>query len=56
MNPNGGAIALGHPVGATGAILVIKALYELRRTGGKRGLITMCIGGGQGIALAIERI
>lgn len=55
VNPNGGAIALGHPVGATGAILTVKALYELERTGGKRALITMCIGGGQGIALAIER-
>lgn len=56
VNPNGGAIALGHPVGATGAIITIKALHELERTGGKRALITMCIGGGQGIALAIERI
>ena len=56
VNPNGGAIALGHPVGATGAILVVKALYELERTGGRRALITMCIGGGQGIALAIERV
>jgi len=56
VNPNGGAIALGHPVGATGAILVVKTLYELERIGGKRGLITMCIGGGQGIAVAIERI
>ncbi|WP_114284802.1 acetyl-CoA C-acyltransferase family protein [Candidatus Halocynthiibacter alkanivorans] len=56
VNPNGGAIALGHPVGASGAIITIKAMYELERTGGKRGLITMCIGGGQGIALAIERI
>ncbi len=56
VNPNGGAIALGHPVGATGAILAVKALYELERTGGKRALITMCIGGGQGIALAIERV
>ena len=56
VNPNGGAIALGHPIGATGAILVIKALYELQRTGGRLGLITMCIGGGQGIALAIERL
>ena len=55
VNPNGGAIALGHPVGATGAILTIKALHELERTGGKRALVTMCIGGGQGIALAIER-
>ena len=56
VNPNGGAIALGHPVGATGAIITVKAMYELDRTGGKRALITMCIGGGQGIALAIERI
>jgi acetyl-CoA C-acetyltransferase len=56
VNPNGGAIALGHPVGATGAILTVKALYELERIGGKRALITMCIGGGQGIALAIERV
>ena len=56
VNPNGGAIALGHPVGATGAIVTVKALHELERIGGKRGLITMCIGGGQGIALAIERL
>lgn len=56
VNPNGGAIALGHPVGATGAIIAVKAMYELERTGTKRALITMCIGGGQGIALAIERI
>jgi acetyl-CoA C-acetyltransferase len=56
VNPNGGAIALGHPVGATGAIITTKALSELERTGGKLALITMCIGGGQGIALAIERI
>ena len=56
VNPNGGAIALGHPVGATGAIITVKAMYELERIGGKRALITMCIGGGQGIALAIERI
>src|SRR6056297_635097 len=56
VNPNGGAIALGHPVGATGAIITVKALYELERIGGKKALITMCIGGGQGIALAIERI
>ena len=56
VNPNGGAIALGHPVGATGAIITVKALYELERTGGSKALITMCIGGGQGIALAIERI
>ena len=56
VNPNGGAIALGHPVGATGAIITVKALYELERIGGKRALITMCIGGGQGIALAVERL
>ncbi|MFN3723237.1 MAG: beta-ketothiolase BktB [Paracoccaceae bacterium] len=56
VNPNGGAIALGHPVGATGAMLVVKALYELERTGKHTALITMCIGGGQGIALAIERV
>jgi acetyl-CoA C-acetyltransferase len=55
-NPNGGAIALGHPVGATGAILVTKALYELERTSGRYGLVTMCIGGGQGIALAVENL
>jgi acetyl-CoA C-acetyltransferase len=56
VNPNGGAIALGHPVGATGAIITVKALHELERTGGHKALITMCIGGGQGIALAIERL
>lgn len=56
VNPNGGAIALGHPVGATGSILVVKAMYELERIKGQRALITMCIGGGQGIAIAIERI
>ncbi|TCO69586.1 acetyl-CoA C-acyltransferase family protein [Rhodovulum euryhalinum] len=56
VNPNGGAIALGHPVGATGALITLKALYELERIGGKRALVTMCIGGGQGIALALERL
>jgi len=56
VNPNGGAIALGHPVGATGSIITVKAMYELERTGQKRALITMCIGGGQGIALAIEQL
>jgi len=56
VNPNGGAIALGHPVGATGAIITIKTLYELERIGGGKGLITMCIGGGQGIAIAIETL
>jgi acetyl-CoA C-acetyltransferase len=56
VNPNGGAVALGHPVGATGAIIMVKALYELERTGSKRAICTMCIGGGQGIAVAIERL
>lgn len=56
VNPNGGAIALGHPIGATGAIISIKALYELERIDGRFGLVTMCIGGGQGIALAFERL
>ncbi len=56
VNPDGGAIALGHPVGATGVIITVKAMYALERTGGTRALITMCIGGGQGIALAIERL
>jgi len=55
-NPNGSGISLGHPIGATGCILTIKALYELKRTGGKRALVTMCIGGGQGIAAIFERI
>ena len=55
-NPNGGAIALGHPIGATGAILTIKAIYELQRTGGRYAVVTMCIGGGQGIAAVFERI
>jgi acetyl-CoA C-acetyltransferase len=55
-NPNGSGISLGHPVGATGAILVTKALYELQRTNGRYALITMCIGGGQGIAMVIERL
>ena len=55
-NPNGGAVGLGHPIGATGAILTIKALYELQRTGGRYGLVTMCIGGGQGIASIFERL
>jgi acetyl-CoA C-acetyltransferase len=56
VNPNGGAVALGHPIGATGCILTVKAMYELHRTGGRYGLITMCIGGGQGIAAIIERM
>ena len=56
VNPNGSGISLGHPVGGTGAILVTKAIYELQRTGGRYALITMCIGGGQGIAMVIERL
>ena len=55
-NPNGSGVSLGHPIGATGCILVIKALYELARTGGRYGLVTMCIGGGQGIAAIFERL
>ena len=55
-NPNGGAIALGHPIGASGAILMTKAIYELHRIGGKFGLVTLCIGGGQGIAMVIEAV
>jgi acetyl-CoA C-acetyltransferase len=55
-NPNGSGISLGHPIGATGCLLTVKALYELRRTGGRRALVTMCIGGGQGIAAIFERI
>ncbi|MFW2449197.1 MAG: acetyl-CoA C-acyltransferase family protein [Qipengyuania pacifica] len=54
-NPNGSGISLGHPIGATGAILTVKTIYELQRTGGRYGLITMCIGGGQGIAMVVER-
>jgi acetyl-CoA C-acetyltransferase len=56
VNPNGGAVALGHPVGATGAIILVKLIYELRRSGGRHGLATMCIGGGQGIAMAVEAL
>jgi acetyl-CoA C-acetyltransferase len=56
VNPNGSGISLGHPVGATGAMLTVKAAYELARTGGRYGLITMCIGGGQGIAMVIEKV
>ena len=56
VNPNGGAIALGHPIGATGCLLTVKAVYELERTNGRYALITMCIGGGQGIAAIIERV
>jgi len=56
LNPNGSGVALGHPVGATGCILTVKCAYELKRVGGKYGLITMCIGGGQGIAMIIENV
>ena len=55
-NPNGSGISLGHPLAATGAILVVKALYELRRTAGRYALVTMCIGGGQGIVAIFERM
>ncbi|MEO8040839.1 MAG: acetyl-CoA C-acyltransferase family protein [Betaproteobacteria bacterium] len=55
-NPNGGAVALGHPIGATGCLITIKALYELERIGGRYALVTMCIGGGQGIAAIFERL
>ncbi len=55
-NPNGSGISLGHPIGATGALITVKALYELQRTGGRYALVTMCIGGGQGIAAVFERI
>jgi acetyl-CoA C-acetyltransferase len=53
-NPNGSGISLGHPIGATGCILAVKALYELRRIKGRYALVTMCIGGGQGIAAIFE--
>ena len=56
VNPNGGAIALGHPLGGTGAILLTKALHELERTGGRYGLVTMCCGGGLGTGTIIERL
>jgi acetyl-CoA C-acetyltransferase len=56
VNPNGGAVALGHPIGATGCILTVKALYELERTHKRYALVTMCIGGGQGIAAIFERL
>ena len=56
VNPNGSGISLGHPIGATGAVITVKALYELERIGGKYALVTMCIGGGQGIAAIFERV
>lgn len=55
-NPNGSGISLGHPVGATGAMLTVKMIYELQRTGKRYGMMTMCIGGGQGIAMVVERL
>jgi acetyl-CoA C-acetyltransferase len=56
VNPNGGAVALGHPIGASGAIILVKLVHELVRSGGRYGLATMCIGGGQGIAVIVERV
>ena len=56
VNPNGSGISLGHPIGATGAVITVKALYELQRIGGRYALVTMCIGGGQGIAAIFERV
>lgn len=56
VNPNGSGISLGHPIGATGALITVKALYELQRIGGRYALVTMCIGGGQGIAAVFERL
>jgi acetyl-CoA C-acetyltransferase len=56
LNPNGGAIALGHPIGCTGARVLTTLVHELRRTGGKRGLATLCVSGGMGVALAVERV
>lgn len=56
LNPNGSGISLGHPVGATGAIISTKAIHELHRIGGRYALVTLCIGGGQGIAAIFERV
>ncbi|MNP03737.1 Beta-ketoadipyl-CoA thiolase [compost metagenome] len=56
VNPNGGAIALGHPLGASGARLVLTAVHQLEKSGGKKGLCTMCVGVGQGVALVVERV
>jgi len=55
VNPNGSGISLGHPIGATGSVITVKALYELQRTGAKYAVVSMCIGGGQGIAALFER-
>ena len=54
VNPEGGAVAHGHPIGATGAVLVTRLLHAMKRNGLKKGMVTLCIGGGQGIALALE--
>ena len=56
VNPNGSGISIGHPVGATGTIISVKAIHELKRTGGRYALVTMCIGGGQGIAAIFESV
>ena len=56
VNPNGSGISLGHPIGATGALISVKAIHELQRIQGRYAVITMCIGGGQGIAALIERV
>jgi 3-oxoadipyl-CoA thiolase len=56
VNPNGGAIALGHPLGMSGARLVLTAVHQLEKTGGKRALVTLCVGVGQGVSLALERV
>ncbi|SAL81853.1 beta-ketothiolase [Caballeronia arvi] len=56
VNPNGSGISLGHPIGATGAVITVKALYELQRVNGRYALVTMCIGGGQGIAAVFENL
>jgi acetyl-CoA C-acetyltransferase len=55
VNVNGGAIAIGHPIGASGARILVDLLHEMRRRGSRRGLATLCIGGGQGVALCVER-
>src|SRR5690606_19185738 len=56
VNPNGSGISLGHPIGATGAIIAVRAMHELKRVEGRYALVTMCIGGGQGIAAVFERV
>ncbi|HAF91136.1 MAG TPA: acetyl-CoA C-acyltransferase, partial [Pseudomonas sp.] len=56
VNPNGSGISLGHPIGATGAILMVKAVHELHRSGGRFAVVSLCIGGGQGIAALLERL